>query len=774
MHLFHSRVLVGALQMRTFTSFLCTAAQASPIVSSITKRSTHRGVLSEGHHPTEEQLHVADCAERGLNILCRAVAGAGKTTTLLLCAERAPTKQHLLLTYSKHLQLEVSNRAPSNVAALTYHAAAGTLYGAPVKDDTTLRSFLMDSSKVPKPPLHKRLCFDVLCLDETQDMTVEYFALVRELLTANPSARMIVVGDELQSINEFRGAHPGFLTDACTLFSAFSSHQWESCRLSISQRLTPATAAFVNVHLYNDQKVIFGGNTRCANRLPIYCAVSPAKPSDIASELNKVMREMIAEFGVDNVLVLAASVRGLVPAGSMFKKQNSYSPLAILIRDHLTDIPVHINPDRAGDESLNRGKVVVRTFNGSKGCERDCVILVSFDESFFQFYDRKWDDCDRLPNVLPVAATRAKKQLVVVASWNKTLRTVMPVRFPGMVDFRSASPDTRPASGGPVNPCGLAQEDREHVSRKGVVDLVRHLHPETKREAMSLITTHATRVFDKHPHTRPKFETKVHFAQASSDHLLTEDVSFLYGETPMVLAEVAMNKQSNFDSRYSRAMSATTDDGFTWQSHFCSQLPTAPPDFVKRLSDALAKNCIARTPTEWVIIIVAQRAVEYGYHHLPRQIKHFDWVNEEALIACRDIVTGDLKGMTGEFEVDVPQGDMAQAMVGRTFINGRADFVQKAKDKYGHARDVIWEYKLNEICEEDELQLACYVALNGGGRGILRSILRRYERRIYVSPGNAKQFLEVLANSSPDGLSSVIEVIADFDDEVLKRQQRCT
>lgn len=346
----------------------------------------------------------------------------------------------------------------------------------------------------------------------------------------------------------------------------------------------------------------------------------------------------------------------------------------------------------------------------------------------------------------------------------------MPVRFPGMVDFRCALPDTRPANGGPANPCCLSQKDPEHVSRKAVVDLVRHLHPETKREAMSLITTRATRVFDKHPRSRPKFETKVHFAQASSDHLLTEDVSFLYGEIPMVLAEVAMNKQSNFDSRYRRAMSATTDYGFTWQSHFCSQLPTAPPDFVKRLSDALTKNCIARTPTEWVIIIVAQHAVEYGYHHLHRQIKHFDWVNEEALIACCDIVIGDLKGMTGEFEVDIPQGDMAQAIVGRKFINGRADFVQKTKDKYGQACDVIWEYKLNEICEEDELQLACYVALNGGGRGILRLILRRNGRRIYVSPGNAKQFLDVLANSTPDGLSSVVEVIADFDDEVLKRQ----
>ena len=57
-------------------------------------------------------------------------------------------------------------------------------------------------------------------------------------------------------------------------------------------------------------------------------------------------------------------------------------------------------------------KLAIISFNSSKGCERPCVILVGFDESYFQFYDKNWKLTDKLPNVLSPAANKAPSGLI--------------------------------------------------------------------------------------------------------------------------------------------------------------------------------------------------------------------------------------------------------------------------------------------------------------------------------------------------------------------------
>jgi hypothetical protein len=47
----------------------------------------------------------------GLNVACEAVAGSGKTTTVLHCAEAAPRVRFLLLTYNARLKLHTRQRA---------------------------------------------------------------------------------------------------------------------------------------------------------------------------------------------------------------------------------------------------------------------------------------------------------------------------------------------------------------------------------------------------------------------------------------------------------------------------------------------------------------------------------------------------------------------------------------------------------------------------------------------------------------------------------------
>jgi superfamily I DNA/RNA helicase len=103
-------------------------------------------------------------------------------------------------------------------------------------------------------PTSGNVKFDVLALDETQDMTDNFKDLVCYLLQDNPEAQVIVVGDERQHINEYRGSRVEYLTEASRFFKTKergAARPWSSRTLLTSYRLTPASAEWVNAHVTN-------------------------------------------------------------------------------------------------------------------------------------------------------------------------------------------------------------------------------------------------------------------------------------------------------------------------------------------------------------------------------------------------------------------------------------------------------------------------------------------------------------------------------------------
>lgn len=663
--------------------------------------------------PTAEQWAVANATARGLNVLCRAVAGAGKTTTLLFCAARAPTRAHTLLTYNKRLQVDVARRARPNVAVMTYHAAAGRAYGTLIRNDEQLRRHVRAGA--PETPLR----FDVLLIDESQDMAVEYFALVRHLLAANPGARLIVVGDELQSINEYRGAHPGFLTEAPALYGG----EWASCRLGVSHRLTPATAAFVNTHLYRASAIV-GGNHRDADRAPLYIAAGGK--AAVTRALAAAVKEAIAEFGPAGVFVLAPSVRDLA---------TKQSPVAELVRRHLAGVPVFVAGNDDNDETLTRGKLAVLSFNAVKGCERPCVIVVGLDETYFRFFNREWADPRRLPNILAVAATRAISRLIVIASAKDTLRTVDATRLAATAAVRGEpAPPRRPRAASTV---------RRRKTTVPVARLVRHLHPETVRDAAALIVS-ADAADAAAPRDCPRPEGRVVFGTTS------EDLSFVYGTLAVVLAEVARRGGSDFGAVPEDAATTPFGDQIT-----ADEYAAYPAEFRERVGDALATNCADRGPAEWAALAVAHSALREGRHHIARQVTHYDWVDAAALAAARDVVVRALEGRTGEFWA------AARATVGHKTVVGVADFLENPSA--AHPAGLVWEFRLGELCEEQELELACHLAARGGGEGRLVSILCREARDVSVAADDAATLLAMVIERAPVPPRPVAQLIADFD-----------
>lgn len=70
--------------------------------------------------PTEEQLAIVSAAtETTDNLLISALAGAAKTSTLVLVAEALPSTSILCLAFNKRIQLEMKDRLPANCQAMT-------------------------------------------------------------------------------------------------------------------------------------------------------------------------------------------------------------------------------------------------------------------------------------------------------------------------------------------------------------------------------------------------------------------------------------------------------------------------------------------------------------------------------------------------------------------------------------------------------------------------------------------------------------------------------
>ena len=177
--------------------------------------------------------------------------------------------------------------------------------------------------------------------------------------------------------------------------------------------------------------------------------------------------------------------------------------------------------------------------------------------------------------------------------------------------------------------------------------------------------------------------------------------------------------------------------------------------FRERVRGAPATGCADRSPAEWAALAVAHSALREGRHHVARQVTHYDWVDAAALAAARDVVVRALAGRAGEFRA------AARATVGLKTVASVADFLEAPST--AHPGGVVWEFRLGELCEEHELELACQLAVRGGGEGRLVSILYRESRDVAVAEEDAAALLTMLVERTPVPLRSVAQLIADFD-----------
>ena len=348
---------------------------------------------------SKQQLHVVKCLETH-NVIIDSVAGCGKTTTNLYIASKFPDAKILLLTYNRKLRLETRAKAEhlylDNLEVHTYHSFSVCHYGVGKNDSCLIDLLSDDQLKMQSPPT-----YDILILDETQDMSILYFELVckiRSELIVQPA--LCVLGDEKQSIYDFNEADPRFITLADQVFAP-NGRDWKRCALTYSFRITDPMAQFIN-------KCMIGGDRIQSKKhgvAPRYIICNCYSSRRTWAEVSYYI-DMGYEY--EDIFILAASVKK-----STGSRETPVRTLANALSDR--GIPVYIpGTDMVRvDQSLLRGKLVFTTFHQAKGLERKVIIVMGFDDSYFKFYKH-----DKNPNVCPnelyVAATRGLEHLTLI------------------------------------------------------------------------------------------------------------------------------------------------------------------------------------------------------------------------------------------------------------------------------------------------------------------------------------------------------------------------
>jgi hypothetical protein len=160
-----------------------------------------------------EQRRMIDAVRSGRDVIVDATVGSGKTTAIqALCTEVGRDRKVLYLTYSKLLKADAQRRV-KNARVQNYH---GIVYPALLEAgikcglDESIRRFNTVFANLSEP-LPK---YDLLVVDEYQDINEEYAQLLRNIKSLNPAMQTGALEHDLGRSAVHQGDHSAGRTDA--------------------------------------------------------------------------------------------------------------------------------------------------------------------------------------------------------------------------------------------------------------------------------------------------------------------------------------------------------------------------------------------------------------------------------------------------------------------------------------------------------------------------------------------------------------------------------
>lgn len=518
--------------------------------------------------PSEEQQEIINSVVRGYNVKVDAVAGAGKSTTLLLTSMeimKVFNNWTLILTYNRKLKDELAERVKKtdldkHLAVYTYHGYASKLYGRTINNDLLMRKAIEGG----RPVMNIQPMF--ILLDEVQDMNPDYHKLVSMIV--KQGSLLVLVGDRRQCINEYLDASSDYLVNYSKYFD--TGRPWRELTLRTSYRLTPAIAKFVNTHILN-QDLIIAGNTTRNNIKPVYHYG--------VWNLESLIKTIRKKYEPDDIVVMTPTTKSVsnprTPLGKLLKKKNN--GLLFYIKD---------DESENTDPLITKNKIVISTYHSMKGLERKCTILVGFDESYFEYMDRTWPREEKsLPNIMYVAATRSTEAMYIIQDKEKApLRTIMLNILPNHCSIKGTQKDIKSA--------------REYtLNRKTVTDALRHRNVTDIANMIQLITVTIEKYGDEMLNYNNSVQFKGYY----------EDMRRYYGILVPLYAEYLRSGSVHL---------SPVDDDIKGMEDICDKYNIL----------LLTPN---KTLKQWMELVVSKSALDDGCHFYVDQITNYDWVDED-------------------------------------------------------------------------------------------------------------------------------------------------
>jgi len=370
------------------------------------------------HHQivSKEQAGIVhSLVHENTNVVVDAVAGSGKTTTSRFVVDewhkKYPTSKILMLTYSRRLKDDAEEKLSAYDCAHvhTFHSFAGKQYYSSTSachDDVVMTHLIRNNKGVS---LVSSL-YSLIIVDEVQDMTPLYFQLVaktiRDHISQNITPRLLILGDCQQSIYGFQGADSRYLKYAPDIWQKVPGFDtWKQLTLHQSFRVPKSVANFVNLltgvsdipRMVSEKKDVVQ---------PRYVLCNIHNPLMLYQEVQKCLEI----FDPEDIFILSPSVRG--------SKIAPIKKMANMLAEFSVPLCVTTNDSEVLTPAIMRGKLVITTFHQSKGLERNAVIVVGLDASYFKYFDDQANSTI-LSNTGYVAFTRAMKSLVIIQNSNE-------------------------------------------------------------------------------------------------------------------------------------------------------------------------------------------------------------------------------------------------------------------------------------------------------------------------------------------------------------------
>lgn len=418
--------------------------------------------------PSEEQTLIINSIKKN-NVVVNSVAGAGKTTTLIFIAKDNPNKKILQITYNKQLKLEVREKIKKynieNVEIHTYHSLAVKYYDPKCFTDDNMIDIIKKNKNIKQ-----QLNYDIIVIDEVQDMTPNYFELIYKFICdINFNGKILILGDNNQGVYEFKNADTRFLTLSHKIWE---KNDFSVLNLSCSYRVTKQIAWFVN-------NIMLGNNRIVANKDSKHKIYYYKKSIyNIHMQLfTKIKNLLKSGYKPEDLFILSPTLKN---ANNPIKKLEN-----ILVKNN---IPVYFsrNEEEGIDEKIIAGKAVFTTFHQSKGRERKIVFVFGFDESYFDFFakDKNRYFC---PAELYVAITRSSEILFVIEhDKNETLSflKIKPEEFykySNYIDYITLENKQNTKQKEKI------QKIKEKIHNTSVTELTSYLNEATNREISNLL-----------------------------------------------------------------------------------------------------------------------------------------------------------------------------------------------------------------------------------------------------------------------------------------------